>query len=81
MSRIEVPSNPFRANSSEAAAMIWRRRSGPRRKDFGFFLAVLLSAGVFLATLFLAFLLALECPTVFVIPSRPSMMKKPGCGC
>jgi len=32
-----VPSNPFRANSSDAAARICRRRSGPFRNDFGFF--------------------------------------------
>jgi hypothetical protein len=37
ISRIDVPSNPFRANSSDAAARICRRRSGPFRKDFGFF--------------------------------------------
>src|SRR4029077_5917708 len=34
---MDVPSNPFRANSSDAAAMICRRRSGPFRSDFGFF--------------------------------------------
>jgi hypothetical protein len=35
MSRIDVPSKPWRAKSSEAAATICLRRSGPRRVFFG----------------------------------------------